>query len=139
MSRVNVNPAAQGGRSYPISTWASSDNATVSAASSGAATVTLTPAGTQAGATNQGAPHIGGVMWSYAGAVTNGGLAILDSSGTLFALDLHTGSAQNFGFIDFDPPISSQIPTSAMTIVLSAPVGNTNVTAKLNVQGWFEL
>ena len=138
MTRTYVNPAAQAERVYPISTWASSDNATVGAASSGTAVITFTPAGTQAGSTQQGSPHIGGVFWSYVGLAVTGGLNISDSSGTLFNQDFNSGSGQNFGFVDFDPPISSQIPTSAMTITLSG-AGTTNSTAKLTVQGWFEL
>ena len=138
MTRTYVNPNAQGPRSFPISTYATSDNATVGAASSGTAVITMKPAGTQAGSTQQGSPHLGGVFWSYASPITAGGLNISDSSGTLFNQDFHSGSGQNFGIVDFDPPISSQIPTSALTITLSA-AGTTNATGKLSIQGWFEL
>lgn len=133
MSRTKFNVSGNAERNYEVSVQESTDNVSVSAAS-GACTVVLSQ--TTAGATTQGSPIISEVFCSYAGtsvgATTPGRLTIADSSGTLFDQDLGVSNKEYL----FDPPISSQVQTSALTVTLA---GLTGATAKLVVHGWFEL
>ena len=124
MSRTAQKVSQYATKSYQTALQQSSDNSAVGAGASSAVTISL-PAGS----------IIGGLIWSYSGPVTTGGINIADSSGTLVQWDIHAGSGQNFSSFDFTPPINSQITTSALTVVLS---GNNAVTGKLNVQAWTE-
>ena len=130
MSRVKVNAYAQGYKTYPINVAASTDNQSVGTATNTAATVAL-PA--QAAGTAEGSWVIGEVVWSYSGAPTAGNIKIADSSGNLIDQDL---SGTNFGTLVFNPPLSSQLPLSALTTTLGAAGG---VTGKVSVIGWLEL
>lgn len=135
MSRNRVSIYGQDAKkSYGISIAASTDNVSVGAAVNQAATVAL-PAQT-AGSTIQGSWVISNVFWSYSQTAV-GRLTIADSSGNLFDEDLHTGGAQNFGGFSFQPPLSSQVNNSAITVTLAA--GGAAVTGKVSVQGWLEM
>jgi len=134
MSRTKFAPFGQNcQKDYLVAIQQSTDNVSVGAAAGNAATVAL-PA-QAAGGTAQGSWVIGGVLWSYSAAVTSGRLTIADTSGNLTDIDIHTGTAQNFGQFLFQPPLSSQLQNSAVTVTLG---GVGAVTGKVNVQAWLE-